>query len=63
MKQEDYNILRQKRYEKQLLLERISEIDNIIRNIENECDHKYPDGSDATYSGLISWECDICGCR
>lgn len=60
MKQEDYNLLRQKRYQKQFLLNQVAEIDEVIREIESKCDHTYPDGRDATYSGLISWECDIC---
>lgn len=62
MNQNDYDKLNNLKNYKNFLLNRLDECNKEIKDLEEICDHKYPDGNDATYSGLISLECHICSC-
>jgi len=59
--QEDFVYLNTLYNYKNELQKSIDKINNRIREIENECDHRYPNGKNAIKSFSTFWECKICG--
>ena len=56
-----YLNLKRLKQEKRELIKQINSIDEQISKIEKICDHIYPDGADATETGLLHRDCNICG--